>query len=54
MNAKGDTAFTNLKLLETDPSAYFEKLLQELTELERLMGDDGGSLPESSHSAGRT
>ena len=39
MKAKRDHSFPNTGLLEADVSAYFEKLLQELNELQEQIGD---------------
>lgn len=39
MKAKGERSSPTVSLMESDPSAYFEKLLQELDELEQWIDE---------------
>ena len=39
MKAKGEHSSPTVRLMESDPSAYFEKLLQELDELEQWIDE---------------
>lgn len=47
MKAKGHRSIPPVRLLESDPGAYFEKLLQELNELEVWLGSRDDEVPSA-------
>lgn len=54
MKANRDHSFRDVRLLESDPSAYFEKLLQELNEIEDWIDNrDDEARPLRVSSAGK-
>jgi hypothetical protein len=54
MKTKCHDSIANVRLMESDPSAYFEKLLQQLNELEEQLANRNEETDAPPEERGRT